>query len=171
MRKEVSANELQDNAFNRYTFAGDESAPSWFAADEERHMRSALPITDADVRAVQAEQVLASTRPIKKIVEAKFRKQRASLRRLERQKAKADTILTSDVSDREKMQQLEKLARGKKKKDKLDKVYVVMKSPGNSHTAVKTSARGRIKMVDSRMRKEMRSKKTKERRAGAKRKR
>ena len=174
--KKTSLTELEDEAFHRYAFAESaEDAPSWFKDNEARFVNPTLPVSKEELDRMHAEQKVGGevdTRTIKKVVEAKFRKQRKALRRLERQKAKAESIAASDLSAKDKMRQLEKLAQGKSKKQKNDKMYVVTRAPGRAVQAQNRATAGRTKMVDARLRKDKRNALQKAKRAkGKKRKR
>ena len=59
----------------RYTFM-DDNLPEWFADYEKKHLRTALPISQERINYYKERQKQIDARPIKKIVEAKARKQR-----------------------------------------------------------------------------------------------
>jgi AdoMet-dependent rRNA methyltransferase SPB1 len=171
--------ELEDNAFNRRAFADTEAAPSWFVDDERKHQQFSLPVTREDLIAgeslcaarlidrlcvtfffftVRANEISLNARPIKRIVEARMRKQRRAKRRIDRMKLQANAIADqTDIDDKSKMRLLEKLYRGgKAKKEKRERRYVVTGKSGRTHN-VKGS--GMAVRVDPRMKKEKRAKK------------
>lgn len=59
----------------RYAFH-DDRLPRWFAEDERRHMRPIPQVTKAEVEEQKARLAAIDARPIKKVVEAKARKQK-----------------------------------------------------------------------------------------------
>ena len=108
--------------------------------------------------ALRVHQRALDARPIKKIAEAKARKKFKATQRLEKAMKKAEGVQdASDLSERAKAQQIEKLMRrgtsnGKPKKD----IKVVVAK--GSHRGLKgrpKGVKGRYKMVDSRMKKEV----------------
>lgn len=108
--------------------------------------------------ALRTRQRALDARPIKKIAEAKARKKFKATQRLEKAMKKAEGVQdASDLSERAKAQQIEKLMRkgtsnGKPKKD----IKVVVAK--GSHRGLKgrpKGVKGRYKMVDSRMKKEV----------------
>jgi len=110
------------------------------------------------VAALRARQRALDARPIKKIAEAKARKKLRATQRLEKAMKKAEGVQdASDLSERAKARQIEKVMRkgtsnGKPKKD----IKVVVAK--GSHRGLKgrpKGVKGRYKMVDSRMKKEV----------------
>jgi len=110
------------------------------------------------VATLRARQRALDARPIKKVAEAKARKKLRATQRLEKAMKKAEGVQdASDLSERAKAQQIEKLMRrgasnGKPKKD----IKVVVAK--GSHKGLKgrpKGVKGRYKMVDSRMKKEV----------------
>eukprot|EP00463_Aulacantha_scolymantha_P002133 TRINITY_DN2795_c0_g1_i1.p1 TRINITY_DN2795_c0_g1~~TRINITY_DN2795_c0_g1_i1.p1 ORF type:complete len:79 (-),score=10.03 TRINITY_DN2795_c0_g1_i1:224-460(-) len=73
-RYERKRMELLDDAYHRYAFNDTENAPSWFQEDEQKHNRRPLPITKDMVNAFKEQLRSINARPIKKIAEAKARK-------------------------------------------------------------------------------------------------
>lgn len=97
-------------------------------------------------------------RPIKKVAEAKARKKMKAAQQYEKALKKAEGVTeTSDMTEREKAKQIEKLmAKGTAKKAKKEVKVVVAKG---AHRGVKgrpKGVKGRYVMVDARMRKEVR---------------
>ena len=146
-----------NDGFNRYSLNSKEGLPAWFLDDEGRHYKSNIPITKEAVAALRARQRALDARPIKKIAEAKARKKFKATQKLEKAMKKAEGVQdASDLSERTKAQQIEKLMKkgmsnGKPKKD----IKVVVAK--GSHRGLKgrpKGVKGRYKMVDSRMKKE-----------------
>jgi AdoMet-dependent rRNA methyltransferase SPB1 len=107
----------------------------WFVDDERAHMKVSLPVTREDLIAVRQQEIALNARPIKRLVEARMRKQRRASRRMERMKQQANAIADqTDIDDKSKMRLLEKLYRGgKAKEEKRERVYVVTTKGGKAH--------------------------------------
>eukprot|EP01027_Heterolobosea_sp_BB2_P000632 GEZU01000914.1.p1 GENE.GEZU01000914.1~~GEZU01000914.1.p1 ORF type:complete len:706 (-),score=347.91 GEZU01000914.1:751-2868(-) len=160
--------DIIDNAYNRYTFGDDEALPEWFKDDERKHNKPTKPITKAEVEEIKRKFKEINERPIKKVLEAKARKQKRQQARMNRVKEKATAIAEStQLTAEEKAKQLEALykkAKGKKQKVKLVK--------GKKFGRGVSSAGGKVKQVDPRMKKDLRAeKRKKEREGGSKRRR
>ncbi|KAI0286983.1 FtsJ-domain-containing protein [Russula aff. rugulosa BPL654] len=164
--------ELINDGFTRYSLNSKEGLPSWFLDDESKHFIPNIPITKEAVQALRAKQRALDVRPIKKVAEAKARKKFKAAQRLEKALKKAEGVTrTTDLTEREKAQQVEKLMRRGLAKNKKKEVKVVVAK--GVHKGLKgrpKGVKGRYVMVDPRMRKEMRAKKAREK-EGKKRKR
>lgn len=149
--------QLVNNGFNRYSLNSKDGLPSWFLDDEAKHYKANIPITKEAVAALRAKQRALDARPIKKIAEAKARKKMRAARRLEKAMKKAEGVNeTTDMTEREKAQQIEKLMRrglssNKKKEVKL----VVAKGPHKGIKGRPKGVKGRYTIVDARMKKEV----------------
>lgn len=150
--------ELINEGFTRYSLNSKEGLPSWFLDDEAKHFIPNVPITKEAVQALRAKQRALDARPIKKVAEAKARKKLKAAQRLEKALKKAEGVTkTSDLTEREKAQQVEKLMRrglakgGKKKEVKV----VVAKGVHKGLKGRPKGIKGRYVMVDPRMRKEV----------------
>jgi AdoMet-dependent rRNA methyltransferase SPB1 len=162
VNREKTKTQLINDGFSRYSLNSKEDLPSWFLDDESKHYKPNIPVTKEAVQALRAKMRALDARPIKKIAEAKGRKKLKAAQRLEKAMKKAQGVNdASDMTEREKAQQIEKLMRkglsaGKKKKE--TKVVVAK----GSHKGIKgrpKGVKGRYLMVDSRMKKEVRAKK------------
>jgi len=158
VNRETTKTHLINDGFNRYSLNSKEGLPAWFLDDETKHYKSNIPITKEAVAALRTRQRALDARPIKKIAEAKARKKFKATQKLEKAMKKAEGVQdASDLSERAKAQQIEKLMRkgtsnGKPKKD----IKVVVAK--GSHRGLKgrpKGVKGRYKMVDSRMKKEV----------------
>ena len=158
VNRETTKTHLINDGFNRYSLNSKDGLPTWFLDDESRHYKSNIPITKEAVAALRARQRALDARPIKKIAEAKARKKLKASQRLEKAMKKAEGVQdTSDLSERAKAQQIEKLMkRGVSKgKPKKDIKVVVAKGSHKGLQGRPKGVKGRYKMVDSRMKKEV----------------
>ena len=96
-------------------------------------------------------------RPIKKVAEAKARKKFKAAQRLEKAMKKAEGVNeTSDMTEREKAKQIEKLMeKGMKAKKRKEVKVVVAKGVHRGLKGRPKGVKGKYVMVDSRMKKEV----------------
>ena len=159
VNRQITKTQLINDGFNRFSLNSKEGLPSWFLDDESKHYKSNLPVTKEAIAALRAKQRALDARPIKKVAEAKARKKMKAAQRLEKAMKKAEGInQTSDMSEREKAAQIEKLMRkglsgGKKKREEVK--VVVAKGAHKGLKGRPKGVKGRYVMVDSRMKKEV----------------
>lgn len=152
--------DLIDNSFNRYAFNEDEGElPEWFVQEEKQHRIRQLPIDKKEVEHYRKRWREINARPIKKVAEAKARKKRRMLKKLEQTKKKAEAVVnTVDISEREKMAQLRSLyKKAGLGKEKRHVTYVVAKKGVGRKVRRPAGVRGHFKVVDSRMKKDQRA--------------
>uniref|UniRef100_K9IN37 pre-rRNA processing protein FTSJ3 n=1 Tax=Desmodus rotundus TaxID=9430 RepID=K9IN37_DESRO len=157
--------DLIDNSFNRYTFNEDEGElPEWFVQEEKQHRIRQLPIDKKEVEHYRKRWREINARPIKKVAEAKARKKRRMLKKLEQTKKKAEAVVnTVDISEREKVAQLRSLyKKAGLGKEKRHVTYVVAKKGVGRKVRRPAGVRGHFKVVDSRMKKDQRALQRKE---------
>lgn len=157
--------DLIDNSFNRYTFNEDEGElPEWFVQEEKQHRIRQLPIDKKEVEHYRKRWREINARPIKKVAEAKARKKRRMLKKLEQTKKKAEAVVnTVDISEREKVAQLRSLyKKAGLGKEKRQVTYVVAKKGVGRKVRRPAGVRGQFKVVDSRMKKDQRAQQRKE---------
>ncbi|XP_008844811.1 pre-rRNA 2'-O-ribose RNA methyltransferase FTSJ3 [Nannospalax galili] len=157
--------DLIDNSFNRYAFNEDEGdLPEWFVQEEKQHRIRQLPIDKKEVEHYRKRWREINARPIKKVAEAKARKKRRMLKKLEQTKKKAEAVVnTVDISEREKVAQLRSLyKKAGLGKEKRQVTYVVAKKGVGRKVRRPAGVRGHFKVVDSRMKKDQRAQQRKE---------
>lgn len=152
--------DIVDSGYNRYTF-NDENLPKWFTQDEEKHSRKQMPVTAEMVAEYKAQLKAVNARPIKKVAEAKARKKQRAARRLEKARKRAEAITEKlDMTDAEKAQQVRAIYKkvlGDKGKNKV--TYVVAKKASGRKVRRPPGVKGKFKVVDPRMKKDLRKKK------------
>eukprot|EP00794_Sanderia_malayensis_P014137 gene14137-15614_t len=157
--------DIIDESFNRYSF-GPENLPSWFEDEEKKHTLTQLPITKEEVNYYKEKLKEINARPMKKLFEAKARKKQKMLRKLEKVRRKADNVLgATDVSENEKMNQVKSMYKkaGLLSKKKIEKKYVVAKkSLAGKRYPRPSGVKGIYRVVDPRMKKDLRAMKQKE---------
>ncbi|KAF2225986.1 Spb1 C-terminal domain-containing protein [Elsinoe ampelina] len=159
----VSKASLADENFNKYALRDVDGLPDWFLDDENQHSRPQRPITKEAADAIKEKLRALNARPIKKVREAKARKAMRTATRLEKLKKKSALLADSeDVSEKDKASQIQKLmakaARqtGKKKQP----VKVVVARGGNRGKKGRPGGvKGKYKMVDARLKKDVRAEK------------
>ncbi|NXW56598.1 SPB1 protein, partial [Eurystomus gularis] len=122
--------DLIDDSFNRYSFNEDEGElPEWFTEEEKQHRRKQIPVDKQTVEAYRQRWREINARPIKKVAEAKARKKRRMLKKLEQMKKKAEAVVsTVDISEREKVAQLRRIyKKAGLAKEKRQVTYLVAK--------------------------------------------
>ncbi|XP_047612914.1 pre-rRNA 2'-O-ribose RNA methyltransferase FTSJ3 [Phacochoerus africanus] len=165
--------DLIDDSFSRYTFNEDEGElPEWFVQEEKQHRIRQLPLDKKEVEHYRKRWREINARPIKKVAEAKARKKRRMLKKLEQTKKKAEAVVnTVDISEREKVAQLRSLyKKAGLGKEKRQVTYVVAKKGVGRKVRRPAGVRGHFKVVDSRMKKDQRAQQRKEQKKKHKRK-
>ncbi|NXY24465.1 SPB1 protein, partial [Atrichornis clamosus] len=145
--------DLIDDSFNRYSYNEEEGElPEWFVEEERQHRRRQLPLDRAMVEALRQRWKEINARPIKKVAEAKARKKKRMLKRLEQMKKKAEAVVgTVDISEREKVAQLRRIyKKAGLAKEKRQVTYLVAKKGVGPRVRRPPGVKGQFKVVDSR---------------------
>lgn len=160
VNRQTNKTQLINDGFNRYSLNSKEGLPSWFLDDEAKNYKLNIPVTKEAMAALRAKQRALDARPIKKVAEAKARKKFKAAQRLDKAMKKAEGVnATTDMSEKEKAQQIDKLMRkGMSSGQKVKKeIKLVVAKGGNKGVKGRPKGvKGRYTMVDSRMKKEVR---------------
>uniref|UniRef100_A0A672JS32 pre-rRNA processing protein FTSJ3 n=1 Tax=Salarias fasciatus TaxID=181472 RepID=A0A672JS32_SALFA len=161
------ARDLVDSSFHRFASSDEPwEVPEWFLNDERKHRRKSVPVTKEMVEEYKQKWREIDARPIKRVAEAKARKKRKMLKKMEQAKKKAEAVVnTVDISEREKMAQLKSIyKKAGLGKEKREVTYVVTKKGAGKKVRRPAGVKGVFKVVDSRMKKDMRGLQKKEQR-------
>ena len=156
-----STHDLMDDGFNRYTFRDTDGLPEWFLDDENKHSRPQRPITAAGAAAIKEKLRALNARPIKKVREAKDRKKFKVAQRLEKLRKKSALVADDEgISEKDKAQNIAKLmSKAAKKKPKQQVKLVVAKGGNRGISGRPRGVKGKYKIVDARLKKDVRAEK------------
>ena len=109
-----------------------------------------------------------NARPIKKVQEAKMRKKMRAVRRLEKLKKKSAVMLEDEgMSEADKAKAMARMMARAAKKEPKRQVKVVVARGGNRGIKGRPrGTKGRYKMVDPRLKKDLRAEKRRKKKAG-----
>ncbi|KAI8325572.1 FtsJ-domain-containing protein [Martensiomyces pterosporus] len=166
VNRKTSKHELVDKHFNRYTFNDANGLPEWFADDEKQHNKPMLPVSKEAVRMLREKLKALDARPIKKVAEAKARKKMRAAQRITKMQKKAESVIASeDMTEAEKARSIDRMIKRATKAKPKEKVTVVVARNANRGLKGRPKGvKGRYKMVDPRMKKEIRAQKAREKR-------
>lgn len=165
------ARDLVDDSFHRFATSDQAwEVPEWFLNDERKHRKKPVPVTREMVEEYKQKWKEIDARPIKRVAEAKARKKRRMMKKMEQAKKKAEAVVnTVDISEREKMAQLKSIyKKAGLGKEKREITYVVAKKGAGRKVRRPAGVKGVFKVVDGRMKKDARGLQRKEQRAKAK---
>eukprot|EP00611_Tribonema_gayanum_P012939 TRINITY_DN2365_c0_g1_i1.p1 TRINITY_DN2365_c0_g1~~TRINITY_DN2365_c0_g1_i1.p1 ORF type:complete len:1046 (+),score=376.55 TRINITY_DN2365_c0_g1_i1:217-3354(+) len=171
MLRKHRAKEILDAAYNRYTWNDPKALPEWFTDDERKHYRPQVPIPPELVAQMKEKFLSLSSKPIKKVAEARARKRKRASTKLKAAKKQANAMASNpDMSDRQKLKVIQQALKKGAAADKPTKSYVVAKKfqGGKPSTSGKTKG-SKVKFVDARLRSDQRGMKRAESKKGGKR--
>ncbi|KAI9928260.1 hypothetical protein ASPWEDRAFT_170742 [Aspergillus wentii DTO 134E9] len=158
---EKKSHDVVDDGYNRFAFRDVDGLPEWFLDDETKHGKPQRPISKAAAAAIKEKMRAINARPIKKVMEAKGRKKFKAAQKLERLRKKSALLADDEaLSERDKSQAISKLmSKATKKKPKSETKLVVAKGANRGISGRPKGVKGRYKIVDSRMKKDIRAEK------------
>ena len=158
---EKSTHDLMDDGFNKYAFRDRDGMPEWFLDDEDKHSKPHRPITAAAAAAIKEKLRVLNARPIKKVREAKDRKKFRAAQRLEKLRKKSALLIDDEgMTEKDKAQSIAKLMNKAAKKKPKQKVQVVVaKGPNRGISGRPRGTKGKYKIVDARLKKDVRAEK------------
>ncbi|CAG9999936.1 unnamed protein product [Clonostachys byssicola] len=150
-----------DDGFNKHALRDRDGLPDWFIDDEGKHDKPHKPITKEAARAIQEKMRAYNARPIKKVREAKARKKFKAAQKLEKLKKKSDMLANDQgMTEKEKADSISRLLSNAAKKKRTAPAKLVVAR--GVHRGVKgrpQGVKGRYRIVDPRMKKELRAQK------------
>lgn len=158
---ETTATDVADDGFNKFAFRDVDNLPEWFLDDEGKHSKPNRPITAAAASAIKEKLRAINARPIKKVAEAKGRKKMKQAMKLEKLRKKSALLAEDEaMSERDKAQAISRMmSRAMKKKPKQNVKLVVAKGANRGISGRPKGVKGKYKIVDSRMKKDIRAEK------------
>uniref|UniRef100_A0A672M3A4 pre-rRNA processing protein FTSJ3 n=1 Tax=Sinocyclocheilus grahami TaxID=75366 RepID=A0A672M3A4_SINGR len=165
------ARDLVDGSFHRFANSEDMTeVPAWLFDDEKKHRKRPVPITKEMVEEYKQKWREINARPVRRVAEAKARKKRRMLKKMEQAKKKAEAVVdTVDISEREKMAQLKSIyKKAGVGKEKRDITYIVAKKGVGRRVHRPAGLKGNFRVVDGRLKKDTRAAQRKEQRGRGK---
>lgn len=152
--------DIIDDNFNKFSFRDKDGLPDWFLDDENNHSKPIRPITAEGAAAIKEKMRALNARPIKKVQEAKDRKKFKAHQRMEKLRKKSVLMADEDgVTEKDKAQSITKLMQKAAKKKPKKKVTVVVAKGGNKGHGRPKGVKGKYKVVDARLKKDVRAQK------------
>lgn len=150
-----------DDGFNKRAFRDRDGLPDWFIDDEGKHDKPHKPISKAAAKAIQEKMRAYNARPIKKVREAKARKKFKAAQKFEKLKKKSDMLAADEgMTEKEKSDSIARLlSRASKNKKPAPAKLVVARGVHRGVKGRPQGIKGRYRIVDPRMKKELRAQK------------
>ncbi|KAF5702931.1 SPB1-like protein [Fusarium globosum] len=158
---QTTTHDAIDDGYNKYAFRDRDGLPDWFVEDESRHDKLQKPISKAAAQAIKEKLRAFNARPIKKVREAKARKKFKAAQKLEKLKKKSELLNNDEnMTEKEKADSISRLiSRAAKKPKKQAAKLVVARGLNRGIKGRPAGTKGRYRIVDPRMKKELRAQK------------
>jgi len=157
-----TSQDVVDDGFNKFGLRYTDGLPEWFLDDENKHSKPHRPITAAAVAAIREKLRAINARPIKKVREAKSRKKFKAAQKLEKLRKKSALLADDEgLSEKDKAQMIARMmSRATKKKKPKQSVKLVVAKGGNRGLPGRPrGVKGKYKIVDARLKKDVRAEK------------
>ena len=165
MLRKSRAKKLVDASYNRYAWNDPSDLPEWFADDEAKHYKPQLPIPKSLMDSIKQRFQDLTSKPIKKVAEARARKRKRSADKLKAAKKKAEALSNApDMSEKEKLKAIGKAISSASKgagsgKDYVPTKKLVIARKAFGGKAPPGSSGKSFKMVDKRLKNDLRAQK------------
>lgn len=158
---EKTTHDAIDDGYTKHAYRDRDGLPDWFLDDEGKHDKPHKPTTKAAAKAIQEKMRAYNARPIKKVREAKARKKFKAAQRMEKLKKKSDMLANDEgMTEKEKADSISKLlAKASRKKPSQPAKLVVARGTNRGIKGRPQGVKGRYRIVDPRMKKELRAQK------------
>ncbi|KAF4501315.1 SPB1-required for ribosome synthesis, methylase [Fusarium agapanthi] len=158
---QTTTHDAVDDGYNKYAFRDRDGLPDWFVEDESRHDKLQKPISKAAAQAIKEKLRAFNARPIKKVREAKARKKFKAAQKLEKLKKKSELLNNDEnMTEKEKADSISRLiSKAAKKPKKQAPRVVVARGLNRGIKGRPAGTKGRYRIVDPRMKKELRAQK------------
>jgi AdoMet-dependent rRNA methyltransferase SPB1 len=157
---EKSRYDVIDDGFNKHALRDRDGLPDWFIDDESKHDKPHRPITKAGAAAIKEKMRALNARPIKKVAEAKARKKLRAAQKIEKLKKKSEALVNDEnLTEKDKATAITKMMSNAAKKKPRAPIKVVVARGVNRGVKGRPQGvgKGRYKVVDPRMKKELRA--------------
>ena len=156
--------QLEEDSYTRRSFQDNHPAlPIWFREEEEEIANAVeKPLNKAAIAALQQKLRAINARPNKKVLEAKAKKRQRRAKIFDKMTAKAEGMLNKmDMTEREKADSIFRMMKSAKSRvNSTRRTQFVVARGGRTATISRPRGiKGRYKMLDPRMKKELRAKK------------
>jgi AdoMet-dependent rRNA methyltransferase SPB1 len=156
-----TSHDFVDDGFNKHAFRDRDGLPDWFLDDEVKHDKPQKPITKAAAQAIREKLRAFNARPIKKVREARARKKFKAAQKMEKLKKKSEMLINDEgMTEKEKASSISKLLnKAAKAKPRQPAKLVVARGTNRGIKGRPQGVKGRYRIVDPRMKKELRAQK------------
>lgn len=159
MLRKKSRREILDAAYGRANLDDPSDLPAWFVEDEKKVAKKSALVTEQELQAEREKLEMMGRKLPKKVMEAKFRKKKKMINQLKKAKGEANEVLDNEgLSPFTKARSINRIYSKAVRKGQPKKQGIVVTRKYNSGAPNRKSGR-KFKVVDSRMKKDLRAQK------------